>query len=269
VSQQNVEIVLASIDGYNAGDIDAQMATYLPTAVAITHLSGETQLPDADHRLEGRAAIRRLVAQTRESWRARYEPSHVQALSDGTVLCSGRCVGVATGIELYVDTTVLFRFRDGLIECVEFFDDHADALRALGLEEAAMSQETVEVAEAFYSALAREDDEGVLDLLDPAIEYVNPDGAIEPGVRKGIDEYFAVLETMQEGWAYWRMYPERFVPIADKVAVVYRYEAKARSSGVRLEGRESARLTLRRGKIVRYEWFHAPEDALKAAELEE
>ena len=132
-----------------------------------------------------------------------------------------------------------------------------------------MSRETVEVAEALYSALAREDNEGVIDLLDPGIEYVNPDGAIEPGVRKGIDEYFAVLETMRDGWAYWRMYPERFVPVADTVAVVYRYEAKARSSGVRLEGRESARLTVYQGKIIRYEWFHAPEDALKAAGLEE
>ncbi|HLB21118.1 MAG TPA: nuclear transport factor 2 family protein, partial [Solirubrobacteraceae bacterium] len=113
-----------------------------------------------------------------------------------------------------------------------------------------MSKANQEVAEAFYSALAREDDEGLLGLLDPEIEYINPDGAIEPGVRKGIEEYFAVVEKMQEGWAHWRMYPERFVPVADTVAVVYRYEAQARSSGVRLDGRESARLTLRRGKIV-------------------
>ena len=126
----------------------------------------------------------------------------------------------------------------------------------------------MEVAEAFYSALAREDDEGLLDLLDPTIEYVNPEGAIESGIRKGIEEYFAIAEKMQEGWAYWRMYPERYVGVADEVAVVYRYEAQARSSGVRLEGRESARLTLRRRKIVRYEWFHAPEDALKAVGLE-
>jgi len=132
-----------------------------------------------------------------------------------------------------------------------------------------VSQENVDVVEAFYAALAREDDEAVLDLLDPAIEYVNPERAIEPGVRKGIEEYFVVAEKMQEGWAYWRMYPERFVPVADTVAVIYRYEAKARSSGVKLEGRESARLTLRRGKIVRYEWFHAPDDALKALGLEE
>jgi hypothetical protein len=33
-----------------------------------------------------------------------------------------------------------------------------------------------------------------------------------------------------------------------------------------LEGRESALLTLREGKVVRYEWFHEATDALRAAE---
>jgi ketosteroid isomerase-like protein len=131
-----------------------------------------------------------------------------------------------------------------------------------------MSQENVEVAESFFAALLREDEDRALNLLDPAVEYVNPDGAIEPGVRRGIDEYRAVVEKVKEGWAFWRMYPERLVPVADKVAIVYRYEAEARSSGVKLDGRESALVTLRRRKIVRYEWFHGPQDALKAVGLE-
>jgi len=37
-----------------------------------------------------------------------------------------------------------------------------------------------------------------VELLDPEVEYVNPDGALEPGVRKGIGEYIAVVEKMQE-----------------------------------------------------------------------
>src|SRR4051794_27543600 len=108
-----------------------------------------------------------------------------------------------------------------------------------------MSQENVEIAETFFAALLREDDHRALDLLDTTVEYVNPDGAIEPGVRRGIEAYAAVIEKVKEGWAFWRMYPERFVPVADQVVVVYRYEAEARSSGVRLDGRESALLTLR------------------------
>jgi hypothetical protein len=33
---------------------------------------------------------------------------------------------------------------------------------------------------------------------------------------------------------------------------------------VELEGRESALLTLRNGKVTRYAWFHGPGDALSA-----
>lgn len=120
------------------------------------------------------------------------------------------------------------------------------------------------MAESLFAALLQEDDGRALALLDPGVEYVNPDGAIKPGVRKGITEYVAVVEKVREGWTFWRMHPERFVAVADKVAVVYRYEAKARSSGVRLDGRASALLTFRGRKVVRYEWFQAPDDALKA-----
>jgi ketosteroid isomerase-like protein len=50
---------------------------------------------------------------------------------------------------------------------------------------------------------------------------------------------------------------------------VIRYTARARQSGIEVEGRESALLTVRGGKIVRYEWFHGPEEALKAVGLAE
>lgn len=131
-----------------------------------------------------------------------------------------------------------------------------------------MSQRNIEAVEHLFEGWAQGDRPGRSDLLDPNIEYVNPDGAIEPGVRKGIEAFMAVMDSVFEAWTFWRMYPERFVDIADKVAVVIRYEAQARSSGITVDGRESALLTLRDGKIVRYEWFHGPDDALKAAGLE-
>jgi ketosteroid isomerase-like protein len=132
-----------------------------------------------------------------------------------------------------------------------------------------MSVSNVEVVERLYEIWSREEFPSGIELLDPDIEYVNPEGAIEPGVRKGIAEFNGAVERLLEGWASWRMHPERFVPVADKVAVVYRYEARARSSDMALNGRESALLTIRSGKIMRYEWFHGPGDALKAVGLEE
>ena len=52
-----------------------------------------------------------------------------------------------------------------------------------------MPTENVDVIRAFYDAWAREEFPGPIEFLDPEIEYVNPEGAVEPGTRRGIDEF--------------------------------------------------------------------------------
>ena len=127
-----------------------------------------------------------------------------------------------------------------------------------------MPEPNVEIVRSFYEAWAREEFPGPIEFLDPEVEYVNPIGAIEPGVRRGLDEFSRATEKVLEGWASWQMEPERFESVGDQVAVVLRYRAAGRSSGVVMEGRESALWTLRNGRVVRYAWFHAPQDALEA-----
>jgi ketosteroid isomerase-like protein len=105
--------------------------------------------------------------------------------------------------------------------------------------------------------------------MDPEIEYVNPAGAVEPGTRHGLDAFTKAVEKVFEGWEAWQMKPEQFESVGDQVAVVVRYRARGRGSGVEVEGRESALWTLRDGKVVRYAWFHEPGDALEAAGLRE
>jgi ketosteroid isomerase-like protein len=63
------------------------------------------------------------------------------------------------------------------------------------------------------------------------------------------------------------MDPEQFTAVGDQVAVVVRYRARGRGSGVEMEGRESALWTVRHGKVCRYAWFHEPMEALEAAGL--
>jgi ketosteroid isomerase-like protein len=132
-----------------------------------------------------------------------------------------------------------------------------------------MEERNVGIVRAVYDAWACNEFPGPADLLDPEIEYVNPDGAIEPGTRQGLDEFSRAIAKVFEGWATWQMEPERFEAVADSVAVVVRYRAIGRSSGVEVAGRESALWTLRSGRVVRYAWFHDPQDALKAIGLGE
>jgi ketosteroid isomerase-like protein len=106
-----------------------------------------------------------------------------------------------------------------------------------------MSEENVEIVRRFYDSWADDEFPGPIELMDPEIEY--------------------------EGWEAWEMEPQQFRAAGDQVAVVVRYRAKGRGSGVEVEGRESALWTLRDGKVARYAWFHEPMDAFDAAGLAE
>jgi ketosteroid isomerase-like protein len=132
-----------------------------------------------------------------------------------------------------------------------------------------MSEENVEIVRSFYRAWARDELPGPIKLMDPEIEYVNPAGAVEPGTRHGLASFNTAVEKVFEGWETWQMEPERFTAVGDQVAVVVRYRARGRGSGVEVEGRESALWTLRCGKVSRYAWFHQPAEALEAAGLRE
>jgi ketosteroid isomerase-like protein len=132
-----------------------------------------------------------------------------------------------------------------------------------------MPRDNIEVVRSVYDAWARNELLGPADLLDDEIEYVNPAGAVEPGTRHGLAAFRRAVEKTFEGWETWQMDPERYEAKGDHVAVVVRYRARGRGSGVEVEGRESALWTLRGGKVVRYEWFHAPADALQAVGLAE
>jgi ketosteroid isomerase-like protein len=132
-----------------------------------------------------------------------------------------------------------------------------------------MSRENVEVVRSFYDAWARNEFPGPVELRDPEIEYVNPAGAVEPGTRRGLAGFKRAVDKVFEGWETWEMEAERFRAVGDQVAVVVRYRARGRGSGVEVEGRESALWTLRDGKVARYAWFHEPADALEAAGLSE
>jgi ketosteroid isomerase-like protein len=140
--------------------------------------------------------------------------------------------------------------------------------RAERRDTAAVASANVELVRSIYAAWARGDFSST-EWADPEIEYVNPEGAIEPGTRHGIDEFTRAIQRVFEGWETWNVKPERFESAANQVAVVLRYAARGRSSGVTVKGSESALWTLRNGRVVRYEWFHDPEDALHAVGLVE
>lgn len=135
--------------------------------------------------------------------------------------------------------------------------------------EKVLPRDNVEIVRRVYEAWARDDFPGPSELIDPTIEYVNPTGAVESGIRRGVEAFTAAIEKVFEAWESWRMEPERLTAAGDQVAVAVRYQARGRATGIEVTGRESALWTIRDGKVVRYEWFHEPADAFEAAGLGE
>jgi ketosteroid isomerase-like protein len=132
-----------------------------------------------------------------------------------------------------------------------------------------MSQENVEVVRSVYEAWTRNDLPGPGHLFDAQIAYVNPPDAVEPGTRHGLAAFSRAVHDTFEGWATWEIELERLIPAGERVAVVVRYRAHWRVSGIDVEAHESALWTVRDGRVVQYEWFHGPDDALEAAGLSE
>ncbi len=132
-----------------------------------------------------------------------------------------------------------------------------------------MSEENVQVVRRFYAAWSRDEElPGPTELMDPEIEYVNPGGAVEPGIRRGLAEFSRAVENVFAGWDTWTIEPTQLRAAGeDQVAVVAHYRYRIQGSGADLETRMSHLWTLRDGKVVRFAWFHEPADALEAAGL--
>jgi ketosteroid isomerase-like protein len=130
VSQENVEIVRASHRAWNAGDMVALRELYDQDAI----VTMGRDWPEAGP-FVGREAVMRQFEQLRETWDADYlECSDFIDAGDHVVF---RQVwrGTGQGPELNMDATSVCTVRHGRIVAVQYFWDHAEALKAVGLEE--------------------------------------------------------------------------------------------------------------------------------------
>src|SRR6476659_2785402 len=124
MSRENVEVVQAGTDAYNAGDLDAVMECYAPDVEAYPDAS----FPEAGP-LVGRDEFRRWVEGIRAPWAvARWVVHETRAFEPDRVLERGDFGGLGLGssIETFASYTVVFTVRDGLIARVDYFSDDAD-----------------------------------------------------------------------------------------------------------------------------------------------
>jgi ketosteroid isomerase-like protein len=131
MSQENVEIVRAAFEAWNAGDMDAFRELVDPDVI----MRGPVGWPEPGP-FVGREAVMRGLEQLRETFDADWQElvSDLMGIGDRVAV---RTVwhGVGHGPELKQESTVVSTVRKGRIFGLEFFWNHADALEAVGLQE--------------------------------------------------------------------------------------------------------------------------------------
>jgi ketosteroid isomerase-like protein len=131
MSQENVEIVRAIFDAWNAGDMDSIRELNDPAVIQRPPEGWPEPGP-----FMGREAVMRQLEQLRETW----DTDLLEPLGDfvdaaDRVVVRYRWSGTGSGPEWNPEMTGVFTVRKGKIVYQEFFWDHAEALEVLGLSE--------------------------------------------------------------------------------------------------------------------------------------
>ena len=123
-----------------------------------------------------------------------------------------------------------------------------------------------ERARAAFEAFNRGDREGLLELFDPEVEFVDAPQSVEERERSGLDGIRRWFASMDEVWEELRFEVEEMVELDDeRLIVVGRVQGRGRGSGIWIDRPIATLYTLRNGRAVRFEAFGGKGEALTAA----
>jgi ketosteroid isomerase-like protein len=132
MSQENLEVVRSAIAAWNRGDMDAVSGAYDEAAIIVRTVEGWPERGP----IVGRDAVMRFFAALRDTYS---DEDTVVGLS--FIDASDRVVvrqiwqAKGRGPDMDMEVTGVFTLRDARIFLLEYFWDHGDALKAVGLEE--------------------------------------------------------------------------------------------------------------------------------------
>jgi ketosteroid isomerase-like protein len=137
MSQENVEVLKASLAAWNAGDMDAFRELNDPNVIMWPVEGWPEPGP-----FVGIEAVIEQFARQREAFDFdKAEPVGEFIGVGDRVLFRLSYSGSGRGPDASMEMTIMVTVRKGKIVYREYFRDHAEALEAVGLSEQAMSQE--------------------------------------------------------------------------------------------------------------------------------
>jgi ketosteroid isomerase-like protein len=127
-------------------------------------------------------------------------------------------------------------------------------------------QENVDTVRRLLAAFNRRDDDAVLELVDPEIEFHS--ALVEKQSYQGYGGVRKYLESLDAAWSEWHTENDRFLAAGeDQVLHLYRIVGLGKGSGVPVQHDFAILWTLRAGRVLRGEAFLNQADGLDAAGL--
>jgi ketosteroid isomerase-like protein len=132
-----------------------------------------------------------------------------------------------------------------------------------------MSQQNSAVVRRVFDAFNSEDVELVIALTHVDFELeVPPELSAEPDIYRGHDGMRRYWESFRDAMDEIRLHPEQLGSAGESVVVAMHLTAKGRSTGIAVEQRPIAVLTICDAKVIRIQTFTTPSLALEAAGLD-
>ena len=131
-------------------------------------------------------------------------------------------------------------------------------------------EENVAFAERAYRTWAEEGIDGLRSLMHDEVEWHPPAQAPEPGPFRGPDEILRVAGSYMESFGEFMPVPERILPGAepDQVVALVTLTTRGRESGAEFSIPAGHVLTIRDGRVLRFQVFTDQDEALRTAGLD-
>ena len=128
--------------------------------------------------------------------------------------------------------------------------------------------DTTAVTEAIrdaYAALNQNDISGFMQILDPDIERVEPEGFPMSGTYRGLETVRAQFIQARSTWVEGSCEPERFLIDGDKVIVYVHVLVRLKDKSDWIDGHIVDVFTWRNGKAIQFRTFAEEKEALEWA----
>jgi ketosteroid isomerase-like protein len=133
-----------------------------------------------------------------------------------------------------------------------------------------MSQENVELARQIMEALGSRDPSQLNALADPEVAWHSFFAELgEGGVYRGHEGTRQYMSDLSEAWESVRADIDDEIGVGDVAVLVGRIHYRGKGSGVESDLSVGWMLKFREGKLVRFQAFRDPADALEAVGLRE